>query len=230
MARGPIAIPNSIGCTIWRGNASTKGMVTSGVMNQVSGDEKLQSHRTKLFNGRVTVFAFAVAMIVFLPLVVTHVLDVAYIFFVVPGLILIGACLLLYAAIRKKASIAVFVVSFSVAFAALATYEVKRPVVMRSEIRWMLFAREYKSAVLSQPASGGADFKHIEWDAWGWVPAGDTNVYLVFDPADSLAAASRANRGGKFDGIPCKVPQVHRLESHWYTVYFYTDESWGHCQ
>jgi len=52
-------------------------------------------------------------------------------------------------------------------------------------------------------------------------------VFLVFDPTDSLSAAAKSHSPGKFKGIPCEVPLVRRLESHWYTVRFYTDEYWG---
>jgi len=68
--------------------------------------------------------------------------------------------------------------------------------------------------------------KHIEWDGWGW-GGQDTTVYLVFDPTNSLSAAAKVGQPGKFSGIPCEVFLVHRLESQWYTVQFYTNEFWG---
>ena len=55
----------------------------------------------------------------------------------------------------------------------------------------------------------------------------NTVVYLTFDPSDSLSAASSAHRPGKFNGIPCKVPDVERKEKNWYLVQFYTNERWG---
>jgi len=70
------------------------------------------------------------------------------------------------------------------------------------------------------------ELKHIEWDGWGW-GGQDTTVYLVYDPADSLAAAAKGQKPGKFNGIPCEVLRVRRLESYWYTVQFYTNEFWG---
>jgi hypothetical protein len=46
-----------------------------------------------------------------------------------------------------------------------------------------------------------------------------------------LNAPNFVNRQpGKFDGIPCEVRLVRRLESHWYDVLFYTDEYWGACK
>jgi hypothetical protein len=38
-----------------------------------------------------------------------------------------------------------------------------------------------KRKVLAQPASANGEFRHVEWDGWGWAGQ-DTTVYLVFDP------------------------------------------------
>lgn len=178
----------------------------------------------------MSVYAILAAIIVFVPLVVSrNGTDLLYLFVVVPGLFLIGLCVLIYAAIRKNLSIAVMVAVFFATLALLFTYEIKRPVGIRSAIRWFLWSPEYKAEVLAQPASTNGDLKHIEWDGWGFVPAGQTTVYVVFDPMDTLAAAARGHQAGKFKGIPCEVLLVRRLESHWYTVLFYTEESWGQC-
>jgi hypothetical protein len=71
--------------------------------------------------------------------------------------------------------------------------------------------------------------KHVEWDGGGFVPRGNKLVYLVFDPADSLAYAAKTHAPGRFNGIPCEVPLVVRLERQWYSVRFYTEEEWGQC-
>jgi hypothetical protein len=92
----------------------------------------------------------------------------------------------------------------------------------------LLWSRDYKSKVLSQPLSSSGEFKHIEWDGWGWAGQ-DTTVYLVFDPTDSLSTAASTHQSRKFTGIPCEVPNVSRLESEWYTVTFYTNQEWGRC-
>jgi len=99
---------------------------------------------------------------------------------------------------------------------------------VRSPIKWFLWSRQYKARVLAQPASPSGNFKHVEWDGWGWGGI-DTSVYLVFDPTDSLAGAAKNDRSGKFNGIPCEVPWVRRMESHWYMVMFYTDRDWADC-
>jgi hypothetical protein len=96
---------------------------------------------------------------------------------------------------------------------------------IRSPARWLVLSHSYKAQVLAQPSIAG-ELEHIEWDGWGWA-AQDTTVYLVFDPTDSLSTAARSQRPGKFQGIPCEVPAVDRMETNWYTVRFYTDEWWG---
>jgi hypothetical protein len=78
----------------------------------------------------------------------------------------------------------------------------------------------------SNPVSG--EFKHIEWDVSGFAGL-ETVVYLVFDPTDSLAAAAKSHLSGKFSGIPCEVYRVRRMESHYYTVVFYTNTGWDSC-
>jgi hypothetical protein len=99
---------------------------------------------------------------------------------------------------------------------------------VRTVCRWTLHENAYKAEVLAQPSSMNARLKHVEWDGWGFAGS-DTVVYLVFDPNDSLASAARIGAPGKFNGIPCEVPHVRRLEHQWYTVLFYTDTDWDHC-
>src|SRR5579862_5282981 len=181
----------------------------------------ITSSRTAQKKWRLPLYAVLAAWIVFFPLVVhPSGTDILYIFAVVPGLSIAGICALIYAAVRRNVSIAVFVMTFFIVLGSLLAFEVKRPVEIRSALRWRLWPAEYKAQVLAQPASPDGDFKHIEWDEWGFGPVADTTLYLVFDPADSLAAELKEHRSGKFSGIPCEVPRVRRLESHWYTVLF----------
>jgi hypothetical protein len=92
-------------------------------------------------------------------------------------------------------------------------------------VRWLVWSHSYKSAILSQPDSPNGYLKHVEWDYWGW-SGQETEVYVVFDPTDSLTEAARSGQPGKYSGIPCEFFRVRRLESHWYTVQFYTDGDW----
>jgi hypothetical protein len=99
---------------------------------------------------------------------------------------------------------------------------------LHSTARWLFRAKDYKTEVLAQPEPGSVTLRHIEWDSWG-LPVAYTNSYLVFDPTDSLSRAARSHSPGKFSGIPCEVYRVRRLESYYYTVLFYTDTDWDHC-
>jgi branched-subunit amino acid ABC-type transport system permease component len=103
------------------------------------------------------------------------------------------------------------------------------PIAIRSAARWLVWSRDYKAQVLAEPQRPSGELKHVEWDGWGMF-AQDTSVYLVYDPTDSLSAAAMTHQPGKFDNIPCKVPLVRRLETHWYSVMFYTNERWDSCQ
>ncbi|HET8825356.1 MAG TPA: hypothetical protein VFM77_09515 [Terriglobales bacterium] len=96
---------------------------------------------------------------------------------------------------------------------------------VRAATKWLAMAHHYKAEVFAQRSASG-QLKHIEWDGWG-MAGQDTTVYLVFDPTDSLSLAAASERSGKFDGLPCEVFQVRRLENQWYAVQFYTNESWG---
>jgi hypothetical protein len=71
--------------------------------------------------------------------------------------------------------------------------------------------------------------KHIEWDASGFAGVANNTAYLVFDPTDTLSAAAINDQAAKFNGVPCKARAIRRLEDHWYTVLFYTDQTWDQC-
>ena len=142
---------------------------------------------------------------------------------------LICFVLLIAAGIRKKPrqrlSILLTLVTFLVASAAL----LKNEGTLRPSIRWLLWSHRYKTELLAQMNPAKSELKHVEWDGWGFVPSGNNVVYLVFDPTDSLAHAAKTHAPGRFNGVPCDVPLVRRLERQWYSVWFYTDEKWGQC-
>jgi hypothetical protein len=100
---------------------------------------------------------------------------------------------------------------------------------LRWNTRWILWSKEYKANVIAQPGTTNGNLKHIEFDGWGGFGAGDTVAYLVYDPSDLLSAVTRSDSPGKLAGIPCAVAQVRRFESHFYSVVFYTDTDWNHC-
>lgn len=184
-------------------------------------DKQLESRK---LDWQMFLYAGLAAIFVFIPLVISESWDVLYLFIVAPGLLIMGLCAIIYATFRKNLRIAVMVATFWAvsAFLFLDASEVRSP------IKWLLLSQQYKTQVLAQLASPSGDFKHVEWDGWGWAGM-DTSVYLVFDPTDSLNGAARNHQSGKFDGIPCEVPSVRRMQSHWYTVMFYTDKDWSGC-
>jgi hypothetical protein len=101
---------------------------------------------------------------------------------------------------------------------------------LRTTTRWLLWSKKHKANVLAQPDSTNGTLRHIEWDVWGYPGFGNTVVHLVFDPNESLFTAASSHSAGKFSGLPCEVSRVNRLESHYYTVMFYTDTDWDHCK
>jgi hypothetical protein len=152
--------------------------------------------------------------------------DLLYILVIGP-LICLG--LLLAAIIRKKPRQRLSILLALVAFLASSAALLKNEGTLRPSIRWQLWSHQYKAELLAQPTPAKSELKHVEWDGWGFVPSGNNVVYLVFDPTDSLAYAAKTRAPGRFNGLPCEVPLVRRLERQWYSVRFYTDEEWGQC-
>lgn len=174
------------------------------------------------FNWRLPLYGVLGTLVVFISVAIWTSEGIFYLL-VAP---FISLFLLIYAKLKKRrrrlSILSMLVVYWAVSAALVPNYSA-----IRETARWLVWSHDYKAEVLGQPASSNGELKHIEWDGWGFPGAGDTTVYLVFDPTDTLSAAARGHRPGKFNGIPCEVPLVHRLESHWYAVLFYTDEWWG---
>jgi hypothetical protein len=99
-----------------------------------------------------------------------------------------------------------------------------------SRARWFVDANEYKSKVMREPLAQDGSLRHVEWEGWGWAGVGDTVTYLVFDPSDRLKDASTTGLSGQYQGIHCSVLRVRQLEKNWYTVRFYTQQDWSHCE
>jgi hypothetical protein len=70
--------------------------------------------------------------------------------------------------------------------------------------RWLVQSKGYKAEVLAQPASANGELKHVEWEGWGFAGSGDTVVYLVFDPNDSLAMRPRGIHPVSSEAYPAK--------------------------
>jgi hypothetical protein len=118
--------------------------------------------------------------------------------------------------------IGVFVVELLFAAAYLISFTVRTPV------RWALFRGGYKAQVQSLAEPPNGELKHLDWDGWGMIGQ-DTEVYLVFDPTNSLAHLASSHQSGKVAGIPCEFWEARRLERNWYAVVLYTDQDWDDC-
>jgi hypothetical protein len=170
------------------------------------------------------------ALIIFLPIALysSQWGGFLYLFGVAPIVTLVLLLIAIVFAIRRMPHRALAIVPALVVFWAVSWVLFRNELPMRSEIRWLFKSKTYKAQVLAQPPLANGDLRHIEWDGWGFA-GDDTTVYLVFAPDDSLKEPGKNHASGKFSGIPCEVPAIHRLEKNWYTVLFYTDLDWDHC-
>lgn len=167
------------------------------------------------FGWRTAAYPLLAAFVVFIPLIIKESgFDILYVFLVLPALLVMGICVLIYAAVRRNLRLAFMLLIF---WAGSAFFLLNATRISTAS-RWLVLSRQYKREVLAQSIPTNGDLKHIDWDGWGFAGIG-TSVYLVFDPNDSLPAAE--NRPpGKFGISECEgiVPVVRRLECHWYTV------------
>ncbi len=188
-------------------------------------DEK--TARRDRFDWRLSLYAAVGALILFVPIMIYGMDIVEMLYLIVAAPII--SFILLVVAIRRKGLRGLAVLSMLVVYLAVSWTLFKNSRELRTTTRWLLWSKDYKAKVLAQPDSANGALRHIEWDSWGFPGAGDTVEYLVFDPTDSLSMAARSRSPGKFSGIPCEVSRVRRLESHYYSVLFYTDTDWAHC-
>jgi hypothetical protein len=91
-----------------------------------------------------------------------------------------------------------------VAFLAVSVALFSEQRTLRPPLRWLLWSHRYRAELLAAPDAANGALKHIEWDVSGWGPVGPTIVYLVFDPADSLAAAAKSRQHGPLAAYPAK--------------------------
>ena len=182
------------------------------------------------FNWRWPLYSMLAAVILFVPAALFDP-DLSLLAFVIAGII-IGLVLIGYSvkkAFARKPRECLSILMMLAIYGTTSAILVANHNGVRTAARWLVWTNYYKARVMSEPDSTNGELKHTEWDGWGWAGM-DTSVYLVFDPADSLSGAAKSHQSGKYTGIPCPVDVVRRLESHWYSVQFYTDESWGQCK
>ena len=99
---------------------------------------------------------------------------------------------------------------------------------IRPHLIWLVWSNRYKSEVLAASTASNGEFKHVEWDGdgWGSGATGDWMGYVVYDPSESLSAATENNVLTDYKGIPCKVMLVRRLEKEWYSVVLDMNQFW----
>ena len=188
-------------------------------------DKTNQEHR---FNWRLPFAALLSTPLIFLILAICQSESLVYLFFVVPIISVVLIVFAVYSAIARKKLRSVSILSMLAIFWLLSVLLFRNYLAVRSAARWLIWSDDYKARVVAQPAPANGDLKHLDWDGWGW-GGENTEVYLVFDPTDSLAAAAGSHQPGKFNGLPCEVDRVFRLESNWYAAQFYTGTDWDHC-
>jgi hypothetical protein len=141
------------------------------------------------------------------------------------GIALVSALSLLVFAVTRKGRQRVTAFVVVLAYLLVPILLLSNYSLVRDHVRWLFLSGGYKARVLAQAPN--EQLKHVEWDNWGFAGVGDTTAFLVFDPADSLAGASKALPPVKAGGLPCEVVRVRRLDRLWYAVLFYTDTYWG---
>jgi hypothetical protein len=196
-----------------------------GHENRSMNDKTTQPDR---FLWRSPVLALVVALVLFVPLIISGdpLLQIAYFFLAVP---IIGFFILIAAIVKKgrrRAALLLAFVVFGVVSWSLFRFRITAR--LHPIARWLLWSKDYKAQVLAQPEPSTGMLKHIEWEAWGFPGAGNTTIYLVFDPTDSLSTPAKTHSSGKFGGLPCEVADVQKMEAHYYAVLFYTDSDWSH--
>ncbi|HXN64278.1 MAG TPA: hypothetical protein VN862_03030 [Candidatus Acidoferrales bacterium] len=187
------------------------------------------------FGWRLPLFAAIVGLIVFVPIATCQADTFVFVnaFIVVPALLAISVALVVYGlgsnGRRHLIAITATVAILWAIPSSLFLFNREHPFALRETARWLAWSREYERKVLAQPNSANGDLNHIEWDGSGFAGVANNTVFLVFDPADTLSAAAKRHQPGKFNGIPCDVRLIRRMESRWYAVLFYTDQTWEQC-
>ena len=179
------------------------------------------------FNWWLPFFSAIGALILFVPIMIygINIPEDLYIYLVAP----IISVILLVVAFRKKGLQRMAVLSMLVVYSAVSLSLYKNSHELRITARWLLWSKDLKAKILAQPNTANGELKHIDWGGWQYIGVDYISSYIVFAPSYSLSAAAKSHSPGKFSGIPCYVHRVRRLESHYYTVLFYSETDWGHC-
>jgi hypothetical protein len=169
----------------------------------------------------------ALAALVLFVAIDTFQADIAISLHLFVGLLLFFSIIFLaiYAVVSRKnrrrglhqlATLAIFLAVLTASFFFNRAYFIG----IRSAARWLIWSHDYKAQVLAGPEPPNGELRNIEWDGGGMF-AQDWDVFLVFDPTDSLAGPTKSLQSCKLNGIPCsEAGLVRRMDSHWYIVLF----------
>ena len=181
------------------------------------------------FDWRLPFYGVLAAVTVFLPLVL---LSADAVFLYVPFTVSVVLVLLLLAILGEGGS-RLSILSMLVVYGVTSWPLIENFRTIRPTLRWFLWSRQFKAAVLAQPDPLYGGLKHMEWDGWGFAFAGDTSVYLVYAPGNpvnypggTLASAATNHFSGDLADLPEGVYHIQRLEASWYSVVFYADVRW----
>lgn len=183
------------------------------------------------FNWRLQFYVAGCGLIAVLLIELCYAFDmlgIVYFFVLAPLIVLIMLGIAIASAVGKRTKRSLSILLAMTLYCGSSWLLWRSFMDVRPAERWLLHSRTYKAEVLAQPNPKNGELQHMEWDGWGFA-GNDTVVYLVYDPKDSLVPAARSHSSGNFKGIPCEVVRVRRLESHWYSVLFYTEADWDHC-
>ena len=227
-----IAPPNRILSDRVTTTANTLGNPGDGQLSELPSTVEDMSHgqmpgyghgRTLLHNGRFASCIVASLLLTALSLAFAE-FDSGAVLCV--GIALVSALsLVVLAVVKKKGKQRTFTLTALAVYLFASLLLLTHYSLVRDHVRWLFLSGGYKAKVLVQPAPANEEFRHAEWDGWGFLD--ETTAFLVFDPTNSLAGALGAKPPVKARGLPCDVFRVRRLDSHWYAVLFYTDTYWG---
>jgi len=147
----------------------------------------------------------------------------AYVLLVIPIISICVLGLAVFCAFRHRFRNGASLLIALVAFVGISLQMERYSSTLRAEMLWLLHSREYKTEVFAQPAPTNGALREIDWFGWGMF-AQDTEMYLVYDPKNSLSQRNPAT--GKYGVLHCDVWRVQRLEDRWYSVTFYTSNVW----